>query len=139
MEATVKSLPEAVYKAEAESLDRVARKFPTFSEVEGFVEEVLESEWWQNTFPTAPIRVIVEKRSSSARFALATSGGVIAIPNSPSGRTTSTVLHELAHTATDRVDGHGPIYRSAMLKLVRHYMGFYAYVNLEHSYSNWIK
>lgn len=134
----VKSLPEAVYQAEDLSLSDITRQFPRFVDVERFVESVTTSEWWSTNFPTAPIKVFVEQRSNSARFAVATKHAV-AIPNSQTGRTTATVLHELAHVATHSVDGHGPIFRSAMLKLVRHYMGFNAFVDLETAYRTTIK
>lgn len=134
METLVRSLPEAVYRAEWRTLDPVARRFPTMAALQSYVDHLTMSEWWDEHFPAARDRhPVVEARSSSARFSVC-SGDVIAIINSPTGRTMSTVLHELAHYATASADGHGPIFRNAMIKLVRHEMGIYAAVELEQAY-----
>lgn len=138
MEAVVKSLPEAVYKAEDNVLMPITRRFSTFKEVEQFVESLTASEWWYRTFPNAPLHVIVEQRSATAAFSVA-HDNVIALANNPQGRNIANVLHELAHVATMCADGHGPIFRGAMLKLVRSHMGFYAYVDLEREYRNQLR
>lgn len=130
----VLSLPEAVYGAESAALGPVTRRFPTMAEVQSYVETLTSTDWWDETFPAARgRRPVVEARSSSATFSVC-SGDVLAIANRPQHRTAATVLHELAHFATDCADGHGPIFRTAMLKLVRREMGFPAYVELEQAY-----
>lgn len=134
MASEVRSLPEAVYRAEWETLDPITRRFGTMAEVRAFVELVLSDDaWWHKTFPAGPFEVYVEERSSSARFAVAVNGNTIAIPNNPTGRTVATVLHELAHIGST-VHDHGPIFRTGMLKLVRRHMGFYAYAELDRAY-----
>lgn len=138
MGTVVKSLPEAVYKAEDNVLMPITRRFSTFKEVEQFVESLTASEWWYRTFPNAPLHVIVEQRSATAAFSVA-HDNVIALANNPQGRNIANVLHELAHVATMCADGHGPIFRGAMLKLVRSHMGFYAYVDLEREYRNQLR
>ena len=132
MGTVVKSLPEAVYKAEDNVLMPIARRFSTFKEVEQFVENLTASEWWHKTFPDAPLHVIVEQRSATAAFSVSHEN-VIAIANNPNHRTSAVVLHELAHVAS-RTGDHGPIFREALLKLVRHEMGYYAYIDLRNEY-----
>jgi putative metallohydrolase (TIGR04338 family) len=133
----VRSLPEAVYRAEDLTLSPVTRRFPTMAAVRAYVTELTLSDWWQLEFPAATTGVVVETRSSSARFSLSVDDGwcgLVAIANNPQHRTLAVVLHELAHAATVHADGHGPIFRSAMLRLVRREMGIYAAVELEASY-----
>lgn len=129
----VRSLPEAVYTAENLTISKVARRFDDFRSIEDFVEQVITDPWWELKFPAAPLHVHIERRSSSSHWSVA-HGNTIALANNPQGRSLSTVLHELAHVATAQADGHGPIFRGALLKLVRRYMGFYAYVALKEEY-----
>lgn len=133
MTAGTKSLPDACYTAEGTVLQPVARRFNTMRELEAFVTDLTTSDWWIENFPAAVVGVQVEARSSTARFSLS-HGEWISIANNPMHRTMATVLHELAHAATANADGHGPIFRSAMIKLVRKEMGFYAAVDLENEY-----
>jgi len=133
----VLSLPEAVYRAEDRTILSSARRFRTVREMEFWIEEVTTSDFWYSTFPQAPDHVEVEIRSGSAQFSLAHSNrvvGVVAIANNSEHRNMAVVLHELAHVATRNADGHGPIFKNALLKMVRHYMGFYSYVDLENAY-----
>lgn len=131
----VRSLPDAVYRAEDTVLGPVTRQLTTMAEVRDFVSHLTTSDWWQEQFPAAHTGIEVETRSSSARFALGHGeAGLVSIPNNPWGRSLATILHELAHVATVQADGHGPIFRSAMIKLVRREMGFYAAVDLEAEY-----
>ena len=132
MGTVVKSLPEAVYKAEDNVLMPITRRFSTFKEVEQFVESLTASEWWYRTFPNAPLHVIVEQRSATAAFSVS-HGNVIAVANNPAHRTSAVILHELAHVASQTMD-HGPIFREALLKMVRHEMGYYAYIDLRNEY-----
>ena len=127
-------MPDAVYRAEDTVLAPVARRFPTMAELRHYVIELTLSDWWQEQFPAAQVGIAVEERSSSARFSLAVDSSHIAIANAPHHRTIAVVLHELAHVATVSADGHGPIFRSAMIKLVRREMGIYAAVELEAEY-----
>jgi putative metallohydrolase (TIGR04338 family) len=132
----VRSLPDAVYRAEDAVLGPVSRQFSTMAEIREFVTDLTLSDWWQTEFKAAPLGVVVETRSSSAVFALGHADGMISIPNNPNGRKLSTVLHELAHVATVATDGHGPIFRGAMIQLVRREMGLFAAVDLENEYRN---
>lgn len=134
----VKSLPEAIYTAERLTVGEYGRQFTNFGSIESFVDGLVSSNWWMRTFPNAPVHVHVDKRSPSARFSVA-HDNVIALANNPQGRNIANVLHELAHVATMCADGHGPIFRGAMLKLVRSHMGFYAYVDLEREYRNQLR
>lgn len=131
----VQSLPEAVYGAEHAVLSPISRQFATMAEVRNYVSHLTTTDWWQDQFPAAHTGIDVETRSSSARFALGHGErGLVSLPNNPWGRSLATVLHELAHVATVQADGHGPIFRSALIKLVRREMGFYAAVDLETEY-----
>lgn len=133
-QSATKSLPEACYRAEA-FLQPVARRFSTMQEVRDYVMDLTSSDWWIESFPAAFVSIEVETRSSSARWSLALKDGTtIAIANNPRHRTLAVILHELAHVATVSADGHGPIFRSAMIKLVRREMGVYAAVELEQEY-----
>lgn len=137
MGAAALSLPEAVYRAENKAILSSARQFSTTREMRSWVKDVTESDFWLSTFPRAPHHVNVEIRSGSARFSVAhgnSEEGTIAIANNPAHRNVAVVLHELAHLATRNADGHGPIFRNALLKMVRYYMGFYSYVDLENAY-----
>ena len=137
MGTAVLSLPEAVYRAESRTILLSARQFSTVREMRLWVKDVTESDFWVSTFPRAPHHVNVEVRSGSARFSVAhgnSEEGTIAIANNPDHRNVAVVLHELAHLATSNADGHGPIFRNALLKMVRHYMGFYSYVDLKNAY-----
>jgi putative metallohydrolase (TIGR04338 family) len=102
-------------------------------DVERYVTALTTSDWWIEQFPAATVGVRVDTRSSSASFAVAC-GELIAIPNNPRARQLGVVLHELAHVATDYADGHGPIFRSALIRLVRKEMGFFAAIELEREY-----
>lgn len=116
-------------------LHPVTRKFATMAEVREYVASLTTSDWWESQFPAAHLNIEVEARSSSATFALGHGkAGRVSLPNNPFGRSLCTILHELAHVATIQADGHGPIFRSAMIKLVRREMGFYAAVDLEAEY-----
>lgn len=131
----VRSLPEAVYGAEHAVLSPVTRKFATMAEVRDYVSALTTSDWWEREFPAAHLNIEVEARSSSARFALGHGeAGLVSLPNNPFGRSLCTILHELAHVGTVCADGHGPIFRTALIKLVRREMGFYAAVELEAEY-----
>ncbi len=130
-----RSLPDAVYRAEDTVLGPVTRRFATMAEVRDYVAHLTTSDWWQQQFTAAHTGIEVEARSSSASFALGHGAeGLVSIPNNPWGRSLCTILHELAHVATVQADGHGPIFRSAMIALVRREMGFYAAVELEAEY-----
>ena len=127
-EPEILSLPEACYRAEAD-LKITSRRFANIAEVREFVEQVMDEDWFFETFPAAAGRTpIIESRSSGATWSMC-SGDVIAIARV--GRNAATVLHELAHWATASADGHGPIWRNAYLKLVRRHIGFHAYGELE--------
>ena len=132
-ENSPRSLPELVYGVETAVLRPVGRKFRTMKELITYVTCLTTSDWWIESFPKATVGVHVEIRSPSAVFGIAT-GETIAIPNNPDHRAIVSVLHELAHIATNNGDGHGPLWRAAFIKLVRKEMGFYAAIELEQAY-----
>lgn len=125
---------EAVYRAET-VLDPVTRQFRTMRELGAYVDQLVESDWFIEQFPWVTYGPEVYARSSSARFSQCWDDGVLGIVNNPRHRTVGVVLHELAHyVQSDPAAEHGPMFRGAMLLLVRQEMGFHAWVELVEAY-----
>lgn len=105
------------------------------AEVRAYIDMVWNSEWMEETYPHAlRNQPRVESRSSSARYSVYdVNARVIVIANSPWHRTTSVALHEFAHFL-EPDDGHGALWRTAYLRLVREFMGFDAYGMLVDGY-----
>ncbi|MEZ5267718.1 MAG: hypothetical protein R2789_03820 [Microthrixaceae bacterium] len=100
-----------VYEAEAEALRIVPiRRFSRFAQIETYVQTLVLGQWWSEQFPTAPLEVHLERRSSGATYSAAHlpshDVGVIHLVDG-SGWGLETVLHELAHVAAGVGDGHG--------------------------------
>lgn len=124
---------DEIYDAEDRAIPcGTTRQFPTMEAIRAYVEQLWYSDWFENEFSGAtlspPPNIAV--RSSSAHYSWTSGdGSVIAIANNPQHRTIEIVLHELAHAMTPGHE-HDALWRSIYLKLVRHEISFYAYVNL---------
>jgi putative metallohydrolase (TIGR04338 family) len=109
------------------------RRFRRFADIEAYVEQVVLSAWWSESFPSAPLEVEVLRRSRSATFsAAATTGdevGLLALVDGH-GWGLETVLHELAHLVAGAPAGHGRAFREALLALWRREAGIEAWVAL---------
>lgn len=121
----------AVYVAEDEALPDGGRRFRRFAELEEWVRSVVGDPWWEETFPHAPVEVDVLRRSRSSTFSAAhvdrrEDAAVIWIRDG--SWSAVTVVHELAHVATERPTvGHGPEFVGALLALWRRHLGVHAY------------
>jgi putative metallohydrolase (TIGR04338 family) len=124
-----------VYAAEADAADLFApRRFTRFAQVVDFAESVVESEFWDENWPHAPTHLIVERRSRNATASLAGRQGdtaVVWLIDSLHWDVMS-VLHELAHVATD--SDHDHRFRAALLGLVRRFVGIEAFAALNAAY-----
>ncbi|MEZ5347809.1 MAG: hypothetical protein R2714_01240 [Microthrixaceae bacterium] len=123
-----------VYEAEAEALRIVPiRRFSRFAQIETYVQTLVLGQWWSEQFPTAPLEVHLERRSSGATYSAAHlpshDVGVIHLVDG-SGWGLETVLHELAHVAAGVGDGHGARFRAALLDLWRREAGIEAWAAL---------
>ena len=116
---------DEVYAAHAASLEGVGPIFKRWNDLVAFVEQVVLDPDWTEHFDHPPIDVAVEKRSSSARYSLATKHNDTIWIRSGSWNA-PIVLHELAHLAVAD-GGHGAGFVDAHLHLVRRWCGFHAY------------
>jgi putative metallohydrolase (TIGR04338 family) len=116
----------AVYRAEDAALAGVGPRLARWADVEAFVEAVVTSPDWVEHPAVPPIEVVVERRSSSARYAAAShEHATVWIP---AGHWTApVVLHELAHLLCPSTEDHGPAWCGAFLWLVRRVLGIEAY------------
>lgn len=124
-----------VYAAEAEaSEDFPPRRFTRFKDVVTYMESVVESEFWDRTWPHAPTHLIVERRSRNASASLGGRKGDTATVWLVDARhwDVLSVLHELAHVVT--ISGHDARFRSALLALVREFVGIEPFAALSHAY-----
>ncbi len=87
-----------------------------------YVEDLIASDWWADRWPQ--LEKITVGRSRSGRFAgYAVDGSVeirLAELREP------VLLHEIAHVVTPGA-GHGPLFVTALLALVRERLGFHSY------------
>lgn len=118
---------EATYAAERRSVEQLGglRRFRRFQDVVSYVDRLVASEWWDDTFPRAPSEVELQRRSHRARASLATVDagvGVMALVDSH-GWTLDVVLHELAHLAVGPERGHSGHFHGALVQLWRHEVG----------------
>lgn len=125
-----------VQRAEDEAEPGGGRRFRRFVDVQAFVAQVVGDHWWSQTFPWAPVDVVVERRSRSATFSaahVAVSGEAVVLIRDGSWDAV-TVLHELAHVAARSGLGagrsHGPEFTSALLELWRRHLGVQAWAAL---------
>lgn len=130
---------ERLYRAESEALVDGGRRFTRFVQIERFVNSVVTSQWWDETFPSAPIEIQVFRRSRGATFSAAVTDGVAeagALWIRDGSWDLVTIVHELAHFATPDGDPSGPHgywFVDSLLELWRHCMGFHAYGSLRSS------
>jgi len=125
---------DVVYSAEDAAVARVPlRRFARFADIEAYVENVVLSAWWAETFPDAPLEVEMERRSRSATFSAATTTGdevgLVALVDGR-GWGLETVLHELAHLAAGNRAEHGAAFADALEELWRHEAGVVAWAAL---------
>lgn len=119
-----------VYAAEGRAAAAACvRRYTTFAEVQAHVDAIVCSEWWDETFPDAPVDVEVVRRSRNATFSAAcrldADAAVVAIID---GRhwSADVVLHELAHLAAGLGADHGHRFRAALAELWRREAGIVA-------------
>jgi putative metallohydrolase (TIGR04338 family) len=111
-----------VYASEEAALAGTGRVFGDLPEVRGYIEELVNSDWWADRWPH--IEAIPVGRTRSGRFsgyAVEGSGEIRVGP-----LTEPVVLHEVAHVVTPGA-GHGGAFVDALLALVRERLGFHAY------------
>jgi putative metallohydrolase (TIGR04338 family) len=111
-----------LYDSEEAALRGSGRTFRDLGEVRGYVEDLIVSDWWADRWPR--VEKITVGRSRSGRFAgYAVDGSVeirLAELREP------VLLHEIAHVVTPGA-GHGPLFVTALLALVRERLGFHSY------------
>jgi putative metallohydrolase (TIGR04338 family) len=118
---------EATYAAERRSIEHLGelRRFRRFLHIVSYVDQVVASDWWDETFPCAPAEVEVQRRSHRAVASLATVDagvGVIALVDGH-GWSLDVVLHELAHLAAGPEWGHSDPFCGALVRLWHHEIG----------------
>lgn len=124
---------DGVYAAEEEAAPGGGRRFTRFAHVEAIIDEIVTSGWWDDTFPHAPIEVVVMRRSRGATFSAATvdrEADAAAVWIRDGSWDMVTILHELAHVAVSGGDPsgpHGQEFVTALCELWRRFMGFHAY------------
>ena len=120
-----------VYAAE----DEAAASFPprgyrSFADLRAHVDAIVSSDWWADTFPSAPIEMHVERRSRTATFSAACradGAGIVWIVDGEHWNA-GVVCHEPAHVASG--SGHDAGFRTALLALWRRECGFPAATEL---------
>ncbi len=114
------------------------RRFARFTEIEQYLDRLLSSAWWGDTFPGAPLEVVPERRSHNATFSAAAcrpdGTGVVWIVDGH-GWGLETVLHELAHLAVGTGAAHGSYFVEALGELWRHEAGVFAWAALESAFT----
>lgn len=125
---------QGLYRAEHQALPDGGRRFRRFAELEHHVEQVVTGDWWERSFPDAPIEVTVKRRSRGATFSAAhvtEDGGEAAIWIRDGSWDAVTVVHELAHVATGNDYGddgpHGSEFATNLLLCWRELLGVQAY------------
>jgi putative metallohydrolase (TIGR04338 family) len=128
-----------VYAAEDASLPGGGRQFAGLAEVRAWVGQLVADPWWSETFPSAPIDVDAEARSSTSTASVShvgDAGRAAFIKVHPHHRHAAGVVHELAHVAAWEPMGHlpsvdepshGPRFCEALLLLWREHLGVHAY------------
>ena len=111
-----------LYAAEEVALTGVGRDFRHLGEVRSYVEELLASDWWADRWPQ--VDKIAVDRSRSGRFAGYAVNGSSEIRLSELRE--PVLLHEIAHVVTPGA-GHGVVFLTAFLALVRERLGFHSY------------
>lgn len=120
---------DAVYAAEDAVLAVVGPRLGRWRDVETYLDSVLADPGYSELFPDAPIEVVLDRRSRSARASLALPDHATILIRDGSWNAL-TVLHELAHLAAPGSPAHGPRFVTAELALVCRFCGIEAYVAL---------
>ena len=131
MAAWVTEADQRVYQAEHDALHDSIGRFTRFERVESWVTEVIGDPRWSEGLAARwsidpPLEVALVRRSRSATFSAAElARPVVHLRDGSWDRLT--ILHELAHLASRDPDGHGPLFCSVELDLVRWFCGYHAY------------
>jgi putative metallohydrolase (TIGR04338 family) len=138
----------AVYAAEDASLPGGGRQFSAMADLRRWVEQVVTSPWWSETFPSAPVDVDVVARSATSTASVShvgDAGRAAFVRVHPSHRHAAGVVHELAHVAAWEPMGHlasvvepshGPRFCEALLLLWREHLGVHAYGALRSAFDD---
>lgn len=123
----------AVYAAEDLVVPDVGRRLRRWTEVEAYLESVLADPAYLELFPDAPLDIVLDRRSRSARASVAVPEHLTILIRDGSWNVL-TLLHELAHLVSPAADAHGPDFVATELALVRRFCGFDAFVALRASF-----
>lgn len=123
---------------EAEAVLQEGRRFGSISEVQSFVDELRETDWWEREYEGL-FRIEVYGRPeagwSVGSWNAEMNAGKIEL--TPAGMTLRTVVHEVSHVLAGFRYGsgsHDPWYARTMLEAVYRLMGSDAYRTLYHEY-----
>jgi putative metallohydrolase (TIGR04338 family) len=127
-----------LYAAESATIAKLGQVWTRLQDAQRHLDAVLETEWFTARWPDL-LRCTIERRGSGSvwstceRLDTAAAGdrpteGVILVADGALCQ--PVVLHELAHLVVASDAGHGPVFAQALLSLVRHDMGFFAYAEL---------
>jgi len=119
----------AVYAAEDAVIDVVGPRLRRWRDVETYLDSVLAHPGYSELFPDAPIEVVLDRRSRSARASLALPDHATILIRDGSWNAL-TVLHELAHLVAPGSPAHGRPFVTAELALVRRFCGIEAFAAL---------
>ena len=95
-----------VYAAEDSVLDDIGRRLRRWTDVEAFVEAILADPAYLDLFPDAPLDVVLDRRSRSARASVALPDRATILIRDGSWNAL-TVLHELSHLVSPDREPHG--------------------------------
>jgi len=118
-----------VYAAEDSVLDDIGRRLRRWTDVEAFVEAILADPAYLDLFPDAPLDVVLDRRSRSARASVALPDRATILIRDGSWNAL-TVLHELSHLVSPDREPHGADFVATELALVRRFCGFDAFATL---------
>jgi putative metallohydrolase (TIGR04338 family) len=118
-----------VYAAEDSVLDDIGRRLRRWTDVEAFVEAILADPAYLDLFPDAPLDVVLDRRSRSARASVALPDRATILIRDGSWNAL-TVLHELSHLVSPDREPHGVDFVATELALVRRFCGFDAFATL---------
>lgn len=125
-----------VYSAEHESLGRLGVRWTRLGDARAHLDRLVSSAWFAGRWPHF-VHCGVERRGSGSVWSVShpldsdgpggrPTEGVVLVADG--GLTQPVLLHELAHLLAGPEAGHGPGFARVHLTLVRHDMGFPAYV-----------
>jgi putative metallohydrolase (TIGR04338 family) len=127
----------AVYAAEHEALGGRGRRWRRVREAQEYLDALVASPWFAERWPHF-VRGAVERRGSGSVYSTNAVLDRRAVDGAPTEGAVlmadgclcqEVVLHELAHLLAPPDSGHGPEFLAVQMELVRHEMGFYAFVD----------